>query len=315
MEPVLVVDAVTDLAVESMPAFIPLDPPSPVRIGCDVYARRAGLADDLAHLVACGYNAAELPVEPLGCVLGAHLVDRTTALVAEVCAEYDEILTYSMHAPAVLDLRDRRNPERHLDILLSCVLLAAAVKARVLVVHYEARSEDPAIEAQYRRFVEIAADLAGRHAVILGIENIEVERAERVLEFLDAVRHPWVRMTYDFGHDYLAGDLFGYDHVASARACAPYAAHLHVTDNFGRFHPARLGDFNLWRAMPYGDLIVTGMGDLHLPIGYGSLPMSAVYAPFAAQDFSGVVVSEHARDAFPETDREVCERLRDLTAR
>jgi sugar phosphate isomerase/epimerase len=308
---------VTDLEVQSAPASSLVEPaPAPaVRVGCDVYARRAGLADDLAHLVACGYDAAELPVEPLGCVLGARLVERTAALVAEICAEYDGTVVYSMHAPAVLDLRDQRIPALHLDILLSCVRLAAAVKARVLVVHYEARSEDAAVEAQYRRFVETAADLAGRHEVILGIENIEVERSERVLEFLDAVRHPWVRMTYDFGHDYLAGDLFGYDHLASARACAPYAAHLHVTDNFGRFHPARLGDFNLWRAMPYGDLIVTGMGDLHLPIGYGTLPMTAVYAPFAAQCFSGLVVSEHERRAFPETDQEVCGRLRELTAR
>jgi sugar phosphate isomerase/epimerase len=62
-------------------------------------------------------------------------------------------------------------------------------------------------------------------------------------------------------------------------------------------------------------LITTGMGDLHLPIGYGTLPMTAVYAPFAAQGFSGLIVSEHERRAFPETDREVCERLRELTAR
>jgi sugar phosphate isomerase/epimerase len=181
-------------------------------------------------------------------------------------------------------------------------------------VHYEAESSDPAIEAQYRRAIEQAAELAGRHRLILGIENIEVERCERVLAFLESVKHPWVRMTYDFGHDYLAADLFGYDHLATARASAPYVAHLHVTDNFGTFNPARLGDFNLWRAIPYSDLITTGMGDLHLPAGYGSLPLRTAYAPFAEQGFSGAVVSEHDRFGFKEADVEVREYLQRMVA-
>src|SRR5579862_6281604 len=102
MEPILVAEAVAGVEVESAVMLSPIDSPPVIRVGCDVHARRAGLADDLAHLVACGYDAAELPIEPLGCILGARLVERTTALVAEICAEYDGTLAYSMHSPAVL---------------------------------------------------------------------------------------------------------------------------------------------------------------------------------------------------------------------
>ena len=49
----------------------------------------------------------------------------------------------------------------------------------MLVVHYEARSDDSSVEAQFKAAIEEAAELAGKYGVILGIENIEVERTER----------------------------------------------------------------------------------------------------------------------------------------
>lgn len=296
-----------------VPAVDERPTPPPVRHGRSVATRPHLLADELERAIADGYTAAEPAVETLHCILGARLHEQHVAEVAEVCAAYAGRLSLSVHAPAVLDLRDRRYPEQQQQILLSSVSFAAAIGARVLVVHYEQRSDDPAIEAQYRAAIERAADLAGARNLILGIENIEVERTERVLEFLESVRHPHVRMTYDFAHDYLAGDLFGYDHLASARACAPYAAHLHITDNFGRFNHARLGDFNLYRAIPHTHVAVLGIGDLHLPIGWGTLPIPRVYAYFAERDYAGAVISEHDRPTYAAADGEVSRRLRDLT--
>jgi sugar phosphate isomerase/epimerase len=285
-----------------------------VRCGRSIATRPHLLAEELDRLVADGYTAAEPAVETLHCILGGRPHQQHVDAVAEICASQAQTLAFSVHAPSVLDLRDRRYPELHRQILLSSVSFAAAIGARVLVVHYEARSEDPKIEAQYRAGIEQAADLAGRHDLTLGIENIEVERTERVLEFLESVRHPYVRMTYDFAHDYLAGDLFGYDHLTSARACAPYAAHLHITDNFGRFNQARLGDFNLYRAIPHSQIAVMGLGDLHLPAGWGTLPIEQVYDCFARQGFRGSVISEHDRPTYAAADREVAQRLRALTA-
>jgi sugar phosphate isomerase/epimerase len=253
-------------------------------------------------------------MQTLHCALGGRLNERHTAQVAEVCAQHAGALAYSVHSPAVLDLRDRADPDLHHQILLSCVKFSAAIGARVLIVHYEERSEEAAVEARFRAAIEEAAELAGAHELILGIENIEVERTERVLEFLEAVRHPWVRMTYDFAHDYLASGHFGYDHLASARACVPYAAHLHLTDNFGRFNPARLGDFNLYRAIPPANTYITGLGDLHLPLGWGTLPAAAIFAGFAAAGYRGLLISEHDRRSFPAEDAAVRASMQALVA-
>jgi sugar phosphate isomerase/epimerase len=287
---------------------------SGVRCGRSVATAPQALDVELAQLAGAGYVAAELEIDTLQCIFAGRLVERAVAVVAAICARHPS-LAYSVHSPAVLDLRDRQYPDLQREILLGSVRFAAAIGARVLVVHYEARSDDPRVEEQYRAAIMEAAELAGRHALILGIENIEVERSERVLEFLEQVRHPWVRMTYDFGHNYLAGNHFGYDHVAAARACAPYVAHLHITDNFGRFNPARLGDFNLYRAIPHSNVAIMGLGDLHLPLGWGSLPARRVYEHFAAHGYSGLLISEHDRGVYASADDEVCHTLRALTAR
>jgi sugar phosphate isomerase/epimerase len=149
---------------------------------------------------------------------------------------------------------------------------------------------------------------------VLGIENIEVERSEVVLEFLERLHHPWVRMTYDFGHNFLAGSLFGYDHMAAARVCAPYVAHLHVTDNFGRFNPARLGDFNLYQAIPHSNVEILGIGDLHLPLGWGTLPAHDAFAAVTSQGFRGLLISEHDYYHYDGADAEVLQAMRALAA-
>jgi sugar phosphate isomerase/epimerase len=285
-----------------------------VSCGRSVASLPADLANDLSRAVTAGYTAAELKVETLHCIVGGRLIERNVARVAEICAGFSADLLYSVHSPAVLDLRHQKDPDLHREILLCCVRFSAAVGARVLVVHYEARSDDPAVEAQFKAAIEEAAEVAGRHGVILGIENIEVERAERVLEFLEALCHPWVRMTYDFAHNYLASDLFGYDYLRSTRDCVPYAAHLHLTDNFGRFNMARLGDWALYQATPTADITVTGMGDAHLPLGWGILPAAEVYNQFAANGYRGLLISEHRRNAFAEQDAEICSAMRELVA-
>jgi sugar phosphate isomerase/epimerase len=285
-----------------------------IQYGRTVRVAAHGLDADLAGVKRAGFEAAELAVGQLNCIIGGRLSERMLEPILETCGRHNDLI-YTVHSPAVLDLRDRDRHELHREILLSSVRFAQAIKARVLVVHYEARSEEPAIEARFRASIEAAADLAGQSGLVLGVENIEVERTERVLEFIAGVNHPSVRMTYDFGHDYLAGDLFGYDHIVSARACAPYVAHLHVTDNFGHFNKARLGDFNLYKAIPYVDIVATGLGDLHLPLGLGTLPAQAVHDAVTSKGYHGLLVSEHQYDAFPTFDVEVRRSLQALARR
>jgi sugar phosphate isomerase/epimerase len=299
--------------METNATFHPEGSDPAIQYGRTVRVPAHALDADLESVKRAGFDAAEIAVGQLNCIIGGRLSERVLELVLETCDRHTDLI-YTVHSPAVLDLRNQDRPELHREILLSSVRFAQAIKARVLVVHYEARSEQPAIEAQFRASIEAAAELASQIGLILGVENIEVERTERVLEFIAGVNHRSVRMTYDFGHDYLAGDLFGYDHIASARACAPYVAHLHITDNHGHFNQARLGDFNLYKAIPYVDIVATGLGDMHLPLGLGTLPAQAVHDAVTSHGYRGLLVSEHQYDAFPTFDVDVRQNLQALAS-
>ena len=297
-----------------------------VLLGAGAGASLEGLGRELSRLANLGYNAAELNPEYLDCIFGGRLHRPQAERAAEACRPFVALpgqrpakgqLALSAHSPAVLDLRHPSMPALHQQILLATVEFGAMVGARLVVVHFEQRSDDPVLETQFRRAIETAADLAGWHSIVLGVENIEVERAECVVEFVEELRHPHVRMTYDFGHDFLASAHFGYDFLTSVRSIAPLAAHAHLSDNFGQFDLARLGDFTLYKAIPQRNLNVSGLGDVHLPLGWGTLPYHDAMQAFAAarpDPYSGILLGEHRR-AFAEADADVLARLRQFAAR
>ena len=78
-----------------------------------------------------------------------------------------------------------------------------------------------------------------------------------------AVGHPNVGLTLDLGHLYLAANQCGFDFLEAVRQAAPYARHVHASDNWGRLG----GPFDsLNHRIPHGE------GDVHMPPGWGGIP-------------------------------------------
>jgi len=73
-----------------------------------------------------------------------------------------------------------------------------------------------------------------------------------------------VRATLDFAHSALQCHLKGADLMAEISEIAPLSHHLHLNDCFGT---VREGPISL-----PGEALAYGSGDLHLPLGWGSLP-------------------------------------------
>ncbi len=76
-------------------------------------------------------------------------------------------------------------------------------------------------------------------------------------------------MCYDFAHSYINSKKLGYDFLRSIRVAKPYIRHAHVNDNFGKGKPES--------APPYIEAMPMGIGDLHLPIGWGNIPYEDVF--------------------------------------
>jgi sugar phosphate isomerase/epimerase len=91
----------------------------------------------------------------------------------------------------------------------------------------------------------------------------------KLAQVIAEIDHPQVCGTLDFSHAYIMTTFRGMDYREALRAFAPWTNHLHVHDSFGR--PTTMGGF-----YTHAERIAFGMGDLHLPMGWGDIPWEAI---------------------------------------
>jgi sugar phosphate isomerase/epimerase len=121
------------------------------------------------------------------------------------------------------------------------------------------------------------ADVAGRHDVRVALENIFAfddamyrQQPSGVAATIRALNHPNLVATIDFGHAYIEATRTGGDLLAEVSAMGPVAGHLHGHDNFGR-------PYSMMKFYHTSEAIALGIGDLHLPLGWGDLPFETVF--------------------------------------
>jgi sugar phosphate isomerase/epimerase len=262
-----------------------------VRLGLAI---RAGERRDeeLALARRLGYDAVEISMDGTGIVFGGRLHPERLGEALRAFAGHP--FSYSVHSPSSLDLRDRRNREIQMDLARATLRFSREVGARVLVIHFEQQSRDREDEAAFTDAILRLSDEAGD--VLLGIENIEVERVEPVVERVREIRRPNVVMTFDAAHAALAAAQFGFDLVEATGAARPLVGHVHVNDNFGRYDPLRLENFTLYRTQTPADTFPLGKGDLHLPVGWGAIPLDRVFG--ALRGYRGTVIHEYRLQLF-----------------
>jgi sugar phosphate isomerase/epimerase len=255
-----------------------------------------------------GYNAVEIGIDGTGMVFGGRLHPRLLRAALEAFGRHD--FRYSVHGPSSLDLRDRANREIQLALGRAALQFCREMGAGVLVLHFEQKSQDPEDEAAFEDAVRRLSDEAGD--VLLGIENIEVERVDPVIDCVCRLNRPNVVMTLDIAHAFLASGYFGFDFVEAIRAALPHVRHIHVNDNFGRYDPLRLENFPLYRTQTPADTFPLGKGDLHLPVGWGAIPLEKAFE--LLRGFRGTVIHEYRYTYFLGSAKEDYARMRDLLA-
>jgi sugar phosphate isomerase/epimerase len=248
--------------------------------------------EELSLARRLGYDAVEISMDGTGMIFGGQLHPAMLTPALADFGHYD--FSYSVHSPSSLDLRDRPNAEIQLALARATLRFCREVGGRVLVIHFEQQSRDPDDEAAFVDAIVRLSDEAGD--VLLGIENIEVERVEPVIECVRRIARPNVVMTLDVGHAYLAAAQFRFDFLGAVRAAAPYIRHVHMNDNFGRYNPLRLQDFTLYKTQTPADTFPLGKGDLHLPVGWGAIPLDRVFA--ILRGYTGTVVHEYKYNLF-----------------
>jgi sugar phosphate isomerase/epimerase len=228
--------------------------------------------DDATRL---GVDFVELPVFVMDLIAGYRLLPSQLQRLRSALAGHD--LRYTVHGPIAINFMQTGDAyRRHLDLAKATIELSAELGAAHLILHtgYIASNDEDEIEDAFSRQREaygVLGEVAARHGLTIAVENIFVlsesdytALPSRLAREIEAVGHPNVKACLDFSHAAITCARRGAPYREEVCALARVAKHLHVHDSFG--DPAWL------RTVSRSERVAYGLGDLHLPIGWGNLP-------------------------------------------
>ncbi|MFQ3620123.1 MAG: sugar phosphate isomerase/epimerase [Spirochaetales bacterium] len=237
----------------------------------------------LDRFLQAGFQAVEIPVHGVGCIVGGRLHPIRVEKVVRLLKQYP--FAYTVHGPDPVNLCDPKAPETHCQALQATIDFAKAIEASIVVYHgsyipkakvskFQAGLEKNLWKTEIDRFMTLG-DYAEKRGVVIAVENIFRQNGEesyridprRLREVVEKVQSKGVGICFDFGHAYLSANEEGFDYLEAVQAVLPYLVHVHIHDNFGI--PAK-------QEVRHLDALVLGIGDLHLPPGWGSVPYKEV---------------------------------------
>lgn len=107
-------------------------------------------------------------------------------------------------------------------------------------------------------------------------------KIEELVDQVKKIDRDNVGITLDFGHAYLASKYYHFKFLDSIKLALPYIKHLHIHDCFGK---PKVSPEN--RDI---DLIQFGIGDMHMPVGWGEIPYDKIFR--LLKNYNGVICLE-----------------------
>lgn len=244
----------------------------------DSHGDTDALDRSLRRIAESGADYAELALCTEDVIANGRVHWPRAKRVIDLCARHD--LRYTVHGALCVNLMDDVHLDKHMAVTTAMLELCAAIGSTVLVHHAgfapagEAALIRRALEREQEALKRLAPT-AEKHGVRICVENIFTERADRyvpgpaeIADTVAAVDHPNVCGTLDFSHAYIHTTFLGIPYLDTLCRFAPFVNHLHVHDSFGR--PNTIPTHTLSERLAYG------LGDLHLPLGWGDIPWTAL---------------------------------------
>ncbi|MCD6142309.1 hypothetical protein DRJ23_01725 [Candidatus Acetothermia bacterium] len=260
------------------------------KLGLNIHSGRIDgdlklLKRDLAAIQEAGADVAEIPVHGVDAIVNGHLRQGRTKKVRDILRTFD--LEYTVHAPDRLNLVDFEYPEIQRKVFAASIRFAAEIGAKILVYHQgRLKSNGQGVTEEEAREIEIdelteLGHLAAKEGVTICVENIH-SGLVHLVKMIKAVDEDSVQICSDFAHSYINACTLGYDFLRPIQMAKPFIRHAHVNDNFGKGKPES--------APPYIEAMPMGIGDLHLPVGWGTIPYKDVFKLMSG--YSGIYILE-----------------------
>ena len=252
----------------------------------------------------------EFSIFDLNIISGRKIIQTEIKKLQSICN--GRKIKYTVHGELSVNFFDIENIDYHKDVLKRDIEISSAIGALHLVTHFGSTTENIFNnQSEYknllkiqREFYEEMGEYAKSHNVIVAVENLfsfyknhYAPLPSTVAEEIKIINHPNIKGTLDFSHAYLNCNHRGVDFMKEINAMSPISKHLHVHDSFGILN-------NLWR---YNDseMLSYGIGDLHLPIGWGTIPFDDIFDKLNFPDglILNLEIQERFIDYFIETIR------------
>jgi len=260
----------------------------------------------LSKVQAQGFDAVEMSLEMFPFIIDGNVCKAWVDAVESVLTRHS--LLYSAHIGRGLDLRNLDDHALHASVLQSSLQVCHALHIDILVLHYEIKTNNLKAERQFLDAHRRAADLAGSLGITLAVENIEVELVEPVVQMMDQIKHPNLKLNLDTGHAYLASRRFHFDFLDAVKQMAPHLCHMHLNDNTGRFEELRITDRLAYDCLSMSHRREFGRGDIHIPPFFGSVPFDEVFSHL--QSYQGRYICEYTYEDFEPFNQAIQEKVR-----
>ncbi len=240
----------------------------------------------LSMIEEAGADHAELSLSGSDLISGGRVLPDRIDHLRAICDRHD--LRYVVHGPLSANFMDTTHLPYFEAAVVAMLEICGAIGANVMVHHtgrvrYTTAAEIDRLHAQERDALRRVADVAARHLVRIAVETLFVENQGdytadpfRLAAEIETIDHPNVIGTLDFSHVYIHTTLLGQSFRDALKAFAPVTGHLHVHDSFGR--PKQVETYSQSEDLAFG------LGDLHLPLGWGDIPWDQILPQLEFKD-------------------------------
>ncbi|KUK03054.1 MAG: Xylose isomerase domain-containing protein TIM barrel, partial [Thermotoga sp. 50_1627] len=240
------------------------------------------LKEELEKFERLGFDCVEIPPAGLDVIFTGQIVHGRLNRITQVMKRSS--LKFTVHGPDLVDLSSSRKED--LQILSATIDFASSIDALTVVYHCAWLGESA---EKKRREIENLKRLCAKLEktnVCLVVENTR-QLIEQTLQVVTAVNHPQVKLLIDVGHLFLRVKGNEQKFLEQLSLGLSHAFELHVHDNFGK--PVNHGKASLSGQIDFAYLY--GLGDLHLPLGFGKIPFERVFE-LVRERFEGIIVLE-----------------------
>jgi|GEM_PF-2809379 len=241
----------------------------------------------LTRIVEAGFTHAELPCSAWGIWLNRRVNVRQLSRFAAMTAKFRDRLKFTVHGPIAFHLMSQNDWEGRAQLLRAGLEATRELGGEIMIYESGWVQEWPAggtttmlafMERERELLREIGEECLpwqGKIAIetMAGAEYMRcyTDWPNQLAEQIRSIDHPTIGVCIDTGHSNIGASRLGFDFLDGARVLAPHVFTFHLQDNFGTWASPHLG---LNHKSP--ESWALGLGDLHLPPGWGTIPFASM---------------------------------------